>query len=78
MEIKLNQIKEEKHKEELMGTLAKQVVASVSAMAKDDKEMISNIVVLNQLVMRIIGISFQMSTDKEQQLKCLIADTLKG
>lgn len=78
MEIKLNQIKEEKHKEELMGTLAKQVVASVSAMAKDDKEMISNIVVLNQLVMRIIGNSFQMPMDKEQQLKCLIADTLKG
>lgn len=61
-----------------MGTLAKQVVASIAAMAKDDKEMISNIVVLNQLVMRIIGNSFKMPMEKEQQLKCLIADTLKG
>lgn len=78
MEIKLNQIKEEEHKTELMGTLAKQVVASVAAMAKNDAEIISNIVVLIQLVMKILGNAFKMPIEKETQLKHVIADTLKG
>ena len=77
MEIKLNQIKEEEHKTELMGTLAIQVVASVVGMAKNDAEIISNIVVLIQVVMKILGNAFEMPIEKETQLKHVIADTLK-
>jgi hypothetical protein len=77
MQLKFNQITKDEEKQDVFGALAKQILFTVVATAKDDAAMLGNLIALVQLVLRMYRNSLELSEEQEDRLKFIIAETLK-